>query len=244
MTILITGASGNLGSELSKLYPNALKPTHDELDIRDRGKVFAYIENHRPQIIIHLAALITIRACEENKKLAWETNVGGTQNLINAMETYCPNGKFIYMSTPCVFSGKPEEAPFYEDDIPNPKNFYALTKLCGEIAVSSSKLKWLILRGNFVAKKKWPYPKAFTDRWGTYLFTEDLAKAIKEVIDEDDVGIIHLVGDKKLSMYELAKITTPDIKPMTMKDYSGPPLTQDMSLDTKNWHKYKIGGED
>jgi hypothetical protein len=48
------------------------------------------------------------------------------------------------------------------------------------------------------------------------------------------------VGDKKISMFELAKITTSEIEPMTINDYSGPRLTMDMSLDTKRWKKYKI----
>ena len=41
-------------------------------------------------------------------------------------------------------------------------------------------------------------------------------------------------------MYDLAKITTPNVEPMTIKDYSGPRLTMDMSLDTEKWKKYKI----
>ncbi len=238
--ILITGAHGKLGSELSKLYPEALKPTHQELDITDREKVFAYIKQHKPDIIIHLAALTGIRQCQENQELAWKTNVLGTKNLVDACLNYAENVYFVYMSTPCVFSGNPKEAPFFEDSIPNPKNYYSLTKLLGELVVLTSKLYFLIIRGNFVPRAKWPYPKAFTDRWGTYLFADQLAKAIKEVVDKQESGIIHLVGDKKLSMFELAKMTTPDIKPMTLKEYSGPPLTQDMSLDTKKWHKYRI----
>ena len=43
-----------------------------------------------------------------------------------------------------------------------------------------------------------------------------------------------------MSVYELAKITTPDIRPMTIKDYSGPKLTMDMSLDSERWKKYRI----
>ena len=41
-------------------------------------------------------------------------------------------------------------------------------------------------------------------------------------------------------MFELAKITTPEIESMTIDDYSGPPVTMDMSLDTKRWKKYQI----
>jgi dTDP-4-dehydrorhamnose reductase len=106
--------------------------------------------------------------------------------------------------------------------------------------VRSSNLTYLIIRGNFVSREKWPYPKAFTDRYGTYLFAEDVAKGIKDVLDERLTGIVHIVGDKKISMFELARITTPDVQPMTLKEYRGPPLTIDMSLDTVRWKKYKI----
>ena len=47
------------------------------------------------------------------------------------------------------------------------------------------------------------------------------------------------MGDKKLSMYDLAKITT-SIKPMTNDEYQGQPLTMDMSLDTERWKKYTL----
>ena len=45
-------------------------------------------------------------------------------------------------------------------------------------------------------------------------------------------------------MYELAKLTTPDIKPMTLEEYSGPNLTIDMTLDTEIWIKYDIEKND
>ena len=63
---------------------------------------------------------------------------------------------------------------------------------------------------------------------------------IADVQKEHLQGIVHIVGDKKMSILELAKITTPDVQPMTIDDYSGPPLTMDMSLDTELWKKYTI----
>jgi len=241
MKILITGAHGNLGSEVSKLYPLAFKPTREELDITNKEQVFEYIKSTRPDVIIHLAALITINKCEENKQLAWNTNVMGTKYLIDACLKYNRNVYFVYMSTPCIFSGNPKEAPFTEDSIPYPKNFYSLSKLLAEMIVRTSVLKkWLVIRGNLVPRKTWSYPKAFTDRWGTYLFADNLAKAIKEAVDKKAKGILHLVGNQRMSMHELAKITTPEVGKMTLNEYSGYPLTQDMSLDTIKWHKYKI----
>ena len=237
MVVLITGGSGKLGRCLVPLFEKSLAPTQSELDITDRDGVFRFIETNRPEVIIHLAALTGIRQCEEDKKLAWGTNVKGTENLVDACLEYKPDVYFIYISTACVFDG--ESGMYNEESTPGPKNFYSLTKLIGEFPVKKLQ-NHLIIRTNFVAREKWPYPKAFTDRFGTYLFADDLAKAIKDVIDSKQNGIIHITGDEKMSMFELAKITTPDVQPMTLKEYQGPPLTVDMTLDTIRWKKYKI----
>ena len=98
----------------------------------------------------------------------------------------------------------------------------------------------IIVRTNFVGKKKWLYPGAFTDRFGTYLFADKVANGIKEICENNLQGIVHIVGDKKISMFDLAKITTSEVKPITLNDYTGPPLTIDMSLDTERWKKYKL----
>lgn len=237
MTVLITGGTGALGTELKKLFSDSLAPSREELDITDKKMVIDYIKNNNIDAIIHTAALTKIRPCEEDKPLAWKTNVEGTKNLVEAILESKKKIYFIYISTACVFDG--HVGMYREDSIPYPENFYALTKLIGEHEVNKL-TNYLIIRTNFVAKKKWPYPKAFTDRFGTYLFSQDVAKAIKEVYDSKLEGVVHLVGDKKISMFELAKITTPDVQPMTIKDYAGPRLTMDMSLDTTKWKKYSI----
>lgn len=239
--ILITGSTGRLGKEMVKMCPNSLHPTRQELDITNRDQVFSYIKKHKFNIIIHLAALVPIRACEKNKELAWKTNVEGTKNLLDACSKFNKNCYFVYISTPCVFSG--EDGPYNELSLPYPKHFYGLTKVIAEQLVLNSNIKRkIILRANFVPKERWPYPKAFIDRFSTYLFADDVAKAIKEVIEKEVIGTLHIVGDRKMSMFELAKMTTPDIKPMTMADYEGPPLTIDMTLDTiyPEWKKFKI----
>jgi len=237
MTILITGGSGNLGSELKKIFKDCLCPTHEELDITNKIKVNQYFQNHEITTIIHTAAMTKIRSCEENKTLSWKTNVEGTQNLVDATNQLKNMPKFVYLSTACVFDGN--TGMYKESDVPYPENFYALTKLIGEHEVTKLK-NHIIIRTNFVAKEKWPYPKAFTDRFGTYLFAENVVTGIKELLETDIDGIVHIVGSKKLSMYELAKITTPSVKSMTIDDYHGPPLTMDMSLDTERWKKYPL----
>src|SRR3989338_203402 len=237
MTILITGSTGALGTELKKMFPKALTPNHNELDIINKEQVIDFFKKNKIDIVIHTAAITSVRRCEEEKEFTWKTNVVGTKNLVDGLIQSCPKGKFVYVSTACVFDG--HVGMYRESSIPYPENFYALTKLIGEHEVKNL-ANFVIIRTNFIAKKKWPYPKAFTDRFGTYLFAEDVSNGIKDVLDSEMKGIIHIVGDKKISMFDLAKITTPEIEPMTIKDYSGPRLTMDMSLDTERWRKYKI----
>jgi dTDP-4-dehydrorhamnose reductase len=237
--MLITGGTGNLGRELVKIFPTSLHPTHSEFDITDEKHVSEHISKVRPDKLIHSAALTDIRQCDNDKKKAYVTNVQATRNLVKATAKYSPSCLFVYISTASVFSG--DEGGYTEEDIPNPKNFYSLTKLLGEYVVSESPLaNHLILRVNFVSREKYPYPKAFIDRYGAYLFSDDLAVAIKHVISEGIRGTVHICGEEKLSMYDLAKITTPDVQPMTLKDYSGPPLTVDMSLKSARIPPFKL----
>lgn len=235
--ILITGSTGVLGLELKNRFPDAITPKHDELDITNKEMVANFFKKKKIDVVIHTAAITSVRKCEEERDLAWKTNVDGTKYLVDELIQTNPDGKFVYVSTACVFDGY--VGMYNESSIPYPENFYALTKLLGEQEVKRV-TNHLIIRTNFTAKKKWPYPKAFSDRFGTYLFAEDVAKGIQDVLDSDMSGVIHIVGEQKISMFELAKITTPEVKPMTINEYSGPNLTMDMSLDTQRWKKYKM----
>ena len=237
MKSLITGGSGILGTELKKFFPDSLFPSHSELDITNHEMVFDYFSKNEFDSIIHTAAMTSIRQCESEKKLSWDTNVIGTKNLVDAAIKFNPDSKFSYVSTASVFDG--HVGMYKESSIPYPENFYALTKLIGEQFVKNLK-NHIIIRTNFKGKQKWPYPKAFTDRFGTYLFADQVALGINDIIKENIQGVVHIVGKKKISMFELAQLTTPDIKPMTIDEYQGPPLTMDMSLDTERWKKYTL----
>jgi dTDP-4-dehydrorhamnose reductase len=237
MKSLITGGSGILGTELKKFFPDSLFPSRSELDITNHEAVFDYFSKNEFDSIIHAAAMTSVRQCESEKKLSWGTNVVGTKNLVDAAIKFNPNSKFSYVSTACVFDG--HVGMYKESSIPHPENFYALTKLIGEQFVKNLK-NHIIIRTNFKGKQKWPYPKAFTDRFGTYLFADQVALGINDIIKENIQGVVHIVGKKKISMFELAQLTTPDIKPMTIDEYQGPPLTMDMSLDTERWKKYTL----
>ena len=239
MPILITGGSGDLGASLKKVFRDAYFPNHAEMDITNTKAVDKNILSHRPDVLIHAAALVGIRECEEDKKKAWLTNVEGTQNIVNALKKLRNDCYLIYMSTACVFAGEREKY-YKEDSVPAPKNYYSITKLCGELIIRQDENS-CIIRTNFVPKKQWKYPNAFTDRFGTYLFSDNVAEGIADVCKKREKGIIHLVGDRRMSMYELALLSgSKNVGKMTLADYYGPSLTVDMSLSTKRWKKYKI----
>ena len=240
MKVLITGGSGALGTSLRAVFRGAFCPNRKEMDITDAKAVDKVILDYEPDVAIHAAAMVSIRECEENKKEAWLTNVEGTQNIVNALKKLNKNCYLVYMSTACVFAG--ESKKYYtEEDVLDPKNYYSLTKLCGEMVVSQYD-NTCIIRTNFVPKEQWKYPKAFIDRFGTYLFSDGVAKGISEVVEKKETGIIHIVGNKRMSMYDLALLAgSKNVGKLTLDVYKGPPVTVDMSLSTKRWKKYTIG---
>ena len=235
MAILLTGGLGKLGRQLGRVLPESVTyvPTHQALDITNIGDVASFIEKFNIDSVIHCAAMTNIRLCEERLKQAYETNVNGTRNLCRSLLRHCPDGYMIYVSTACVFRGDDPDKYYSEDDVPYPKNFYGLTKMLGETVVQESGLSSLIVRTNFIERGKWPYPQAFTDRYATYLYSDQLAEEIAKLYKGKRPGLVHVCGDKRDSMYGFAKLGDPQVQPMTLAEYFGPPLTVNMSLTSK-----------
>ena len=245
--ILITGGTGRLGSACKKIMPHAQYPPRSELDIQKNDTIINYFETQKVEKVIHLAAMTGIPECENNKAEAYDVNVNGTRRLLKAASKSGNVKHFIYVSTACVFPGNDVNSIENEDNTPDPKNYYSLTKLMAEEIVktyNSPHMKVTIVRTNF-SSMPWPYPKAFTDRYGTYLFPQGVAKGLKDVmIYKLDNLIIHICGDRKISMYEYAKAGGSSVEPMTLDAYKGPPLTVNMSLTSKYWKLYKLEDSD
>ena len=240
MAILVTGGDNSLSRELQIIYEDVLIPDSKELDLTNKESIKKFFLENNFDCIIHNESLMNVRECEENKDKAKKINVTSTKNLVDTIQETNPGIEFIHLSTPCIFDGV--SGMFTETSIPNPVNYYGTTRMDAEKKVKELQ-KFVIVRTNYVDKEKWPYPKAFTDRFGTYLFSKQVAQGIFDIQQERIRGIMHIVSDTKISMYELAKMTTPDVEPMTINDYSGPPVTMDMSLDSTKWKKYKISLE-
>ena len=237
MTILVTGGSGVLGHALAKTFPEADRPSRRELDLTDEHSIRAYIAAHRPSAIVHTAALTDIGKCEADRGAAWRTNVDGTEHLLREALAVAPDCFFVYISTAGVFRG--DTGNYDEESRPDPVNYYGVTKFRAEQVVRKHSAS-CVIRTNFVRRGRWPHPQAFSDRFGTFLYDTGAAKGIREVFDAHMRGIVHVCGDQKLSLFEVARRTDPDVKPVTMEGYLGPPLTADMSLITRRWHPYSL----
>lgn len=226
-TVLVTGGNGRLGTALSSII-QCVSVDKTDLDITDREAVHSYLERLKPDVLVHCAAYTDVTKAEQEKETCYNINVIGTENLLR----YFSGKKFVYISTDYVFDG--ERGNYSEDDVPNPVNFYSLTKLLGEVATRQYP-RTLIIRTSFKADGPWPYPEAFVDQWTSADFVSDRAPQIaRAALMPDLFGIIHIGGERK-TVFLLAQKTTPDVREKSINDVPVR-LPRDVSLDSSRWN--------
>ncbi len=258
MKILITGANGLLGHELSSVLKDhsLILLSHSQLDISNSDSVNKEIDTHSPDIIINSAAYTQVDLCESNYDLAFSSNATGPKNL--AIKCKQLNIPLIHISTDYVFEGNQEKnTPLEETDKLGPKTVYGKTKLEGEKLVMENCDKYFILRTawlygegkNFVKtminlSKKNKELKVVSDQVGCPTYAKDLAKAIKEIIDKksEKYGIYHVTNKGEVSWYEFAKkifeIKKIEIKvnPCTSEEFPRPaPRPHYSVLNNQKW---------
>ena len=167
--MLLTGGSGLLGTELRKLESDLLAPSHEELDITDAAGVADYVAAHRPDVILHAAAMTSNSEVEANSEAAEKVNVDGTVNMAKACEG--TRIRFVYLSTDYVYKG--DRGNYSESDEVAPFNLYASTKLAGEEAVRRVP-NHLIIRTSFGASE-FAYLDAFSDKWSSKEYVDLIA---------------------------------------------------------------------
>jgi dTDP-4-dehydrorhamnose reductase len=247
MKILVTGANGQLGSEIKKLSPlfsrfEFIFTDVNELDITDRQACREMFDRQKPFFVINCAAYTAVDKAESDTELAWKLNVGAVENLVSACEI-C-GSYFIHISTDYVFDGK-SYIPYVETDKTAPQSEYGKGKLAGEnVALSYSKsavirTSWLYsaIGSNFVktiaklAGERKSLNVVF-DQTGTPTYAGDLALTILQIADkiaggekEFAAGIYHYSNEGVCSWYDFAcaivKIKRLDCKinPVETKDY-------------------------
>jgi dTDP-4-dehydrorhamnose reductase len=229
MKFLVTGSAGLVGQnvvrdlvkqnyEVYSIYHND-KPLDGipiSLDLTDFEKIKQIIQEIKPDIVIHLAAMTNVDLCESEKELAYALNTKSTETL--AKETAKIKAFFVYVSTDYVFDGK--NGMRKEEDISHPIGNYGKTKLDGEKSLNNLASNWAIARtstpfGIHPKKKSFPIwvkenlesnkqTKVLTDQHTSPTYVPNLSKMIIEIATKQINGIIHLAGSTRISRYDFA----------------------------------------
>jgi len=223
--ILVTGANGQLGSEIRDLeadYPNYnfIFTDREELDITKHKAVENFIEVNIITAIINCAAYTAVDKAEEQFEIANEINHLAVDNFARIAEE--SNIKLIHISTDYVFDGTAHK-PYTETDMPNPQSVYGKTKLAGEtVMLTINPLNSVIIRtswvysnygNNFVKTmlrlgKERDQLNVVADQIGTPTYAGDLAQAILEILPKifnEKVEIFHFSNEGVCSWYDFAK---------------------------------------
>jgi dTDP-4-dehydrorhamnose reductase len=196
-TILVTGASGQLGSEIRERSSRYKGYTFvftdaDELDITDAAATAAFIAGLAPSWIINCAAYTAVDKAEEEEELATLINAHGVENLVNALQG--SDCRLIHISTDYIFDGN-SPVPYTEDDKPSPASAYGRSKLAGEKAAMrwphtmTVRTSWLyssygnnFVKTILVRAGSSANLKVVFDQTGSPTYAADLAAAILEII--------------------------------------------------------------
>ena len=131
--VLITGSTGFLGSRLTSYFKDKyqlLLPTQGELNVSREEAVKAYLEEYRPDVVIHCAALSNTWYCEQHPEESHRVNVQGTVKLAKACKLI--GAKLVFMSSDQVYNGTPMLGALKEEDVFQPVNVYGQHKLEAE----------------------------------------------------------------------------------------------------------------
>lgn len=203
MRILVTGSSGQLGSELRNLAQGSahswLFCDVAELDITQPKAVETFFEQHRPEVVVNCAAYTAVDKAEEDEERCMRINAEAVGILAHTCLRY--SATLIHISTDYVFSGTAHK-PLLSTDATEPIGVYGRSKLRGEELIRQSACKHIILRtswlysshgGNFVKIMlrlfgERELVKVVSDQVGTPTYARDLAEAILHIIYTDQLG--------------------------------------------------------
>lgn len=212
---MITGANGQLGRELKKLYPDAIGTSHDPssrfyFPLENPQEIIELLESERPDILVNCAALTNVDRCENEREYAYKVN--GLAVKFMAIECRKIGAKLVQVSTDHIFDGA--VGNYSETTPPNPVNYYGLSKLAGEHFTLSAEEN-LIVRTSGVfgysnnfplfAYRKLIKGETITAIKGFYspIHAKNLSKAIMRLIELEQAGVVNVAG-QRISRTELA----------------------------------------
>ncbi|MEK7205627.1 MAG: dTDP-4-dehydrorhamnose reductase [candidate division NC10 bacterium] len=218
MRILVTGADGQLGTELVRaLAPHGdlIPVTQADLDVTDR-RCAEFVAALQPEWVVHTAAATDVDGCEREPERAMAVNAEGTRRVAEGCQR--AGAGLVYLSTDYVFDGR-KGAPYAESDPPAPLNAYGRSKLEGEQATRRVASRWTIVRTawlygvhgrNFVktilGKAAAGEPlRVVDDQVGSPTHAGDVAEAVARLLSQGRTGMYHVTNTGTCSWYEFAR---------------------------------------
>lgn len=261
ITILVTGANGQLGSELKVIATyepyQFIFTDVAELNLTKGEEVNSFFNTHKIDYCINCAAYTAVDKAEKDIAAARAINVEAVQNLAEACTI--SHTTLFHISTDFVFRGN-AYTPISEDMKPDPISVYGFTKLEGENIALTTNPKTIIIRtawlyssfgGNFVKTmirlgKERGQVGVIADQIGSPTYASDLAKVIIDIIKsaehidlEDNYGIYHYCNEGVASWYDFAKAIFEmksmdvEVKPLKTEEYPTPAKRPHYSLMDK-----------
>jgi dTDP-4-dehydrorhamnose reductase len=237
--IAILGAGGQLGSAFMRLMPDAMAVTRAELDLARSDEVAAWMEAHRPDLVINCSAYTAVDAAEEDARTAHMVNATSVGGLARAGRAH--GGRLVTFSTDYVFDGT-KEGGYVESDEPNPLNVYGASKLKGEGLALAADPTALVIRtswalssthSNFVSTmldliSKGPV-RVVDDQRGRPTLVDDLATATMSAVDRGATGLLHLANQGEITWFglarevaEMAGLDPARVEPITTSEFPRP----------------------
>jgi len=223
MKILIIGADGQLGTDLTKVIPKneQIPLTINDIDVLNREQTLQAIKKYSSDIVINATAYSNVDKAEDDAKGAFALNSDAVKNIADACGKI--DAAMVHISSDYVFDGG-KSSPYVESDSPNPLSEYGKSKLAGEKAVKNTLKKYFIIRTtglygeagcwgkgrtNFVetmiklAESK-PELRVVADEIMSPTYTLDLAKKIYELVQAKHYGLYHIVNHGGCSWHDFA----------------------------------------
>ena len=240
MRVLITGAQGQLGTDLVKTCTEAgdevVACGRAELDLMDRDSVMSAITSARPDVVLNAGAWTAVDACESDPDRAYLTNALGVRWVAEAARVV--DAHVVHVSTDYVFDGtKPE--PYHEWDEPAPRSVYGRSKLGGERELDPAhtivRTAWVCgahgpnMVKTVLALRQQPELAFVDDQHGCPSVTADLAPAIRRLAAGRLAGTFHLTNQGATTWYgfvrEILEVSGADpakVRPITTAELDPP----------------------
>jgi dTDP-4-dehydrorhamnose reductase len=220
MKILVTGAKGQLGTELMQVIAargdDGVGIDIDTVDITQREIVHDVFAQIRPDAVINCAAWTAVDACEDDPDKALTANGVAVRWVAEACDAI--DAHLVHVSTDYVFDGT-KPTPYVETDVPNPQSVYGTTKLAGEAEALAIGTRAAVVRtswvcgfhGNNMVKSVHKLAQErdslsfVSDQIGHPTFTSDLAPLLHTAATDRLAGIFHGTNQGAVSWYEFVR---------------------------------------